>query len=38
MGRGNESLFAVSGSNDQDGRQVHIFKTLQKSSDPEPSV
>ena len=36
LGRGNESLFAASGSHDQDGRQAHI-KTLQKSSSPEPA-
>ena len=38
MGRGNESLFAASGSHNQDGRQAHIYmvKTLQKSSSSEP--
>ena len=25
LGRGNESLFAASGSHDQDGRQAHIW-------------
>ena len=38
LGRGDESLFAASGSHDQDGRQAHIYmvKTFQKSSSPEP--
>ena len=36
MGRGNESLFAASGSNDQNVRaRPYMVKTLQKSS-PEP--
>ena len=35
--RGNESLFAASGSHDQDGRYAHYGKTLQKSSTPEPT-
>ena len=34
-GRGNDILFAASGSHDKDGRQAHIkVKTLQKSSSP----
>ena len=37
LGRGNEILFAASGSHDQDGRHAHIVKTLKKSS-PEPAV
>ena len=38
LGMGNESLFAASGSNDQDGRHAHIWLiTLQKSSSPEPA-
>ena len=28
LGRGNESLFAASGSHDQDGCHVHIVKTM----------
>ena len=37
MGSGSESLFAASGSHDQDGRHDNIWKkTLQKSS-PEPA-
>ena len=37
LGRGNDILFAASGSHDQDGRHAHIMvKTLQKSSSPEP--
>ena len=39
LGRGNESLFAASGSHNQDGSHAHIWsnKTLQKSSSPEPA-
>ena len=37
LGRGNEILFAASGSCDQDGRHAHMIKTLQKSSSPEPA-
>ena len=31
MGRGNESLFAASGSHDQDGRQAHIYPTKKET-------
>ena len=38
LARGNEILFAASGSHDQDGRQApYMVKTLQKSSSPEPA-
>ena len=31
MGRGNESLFAASGSHDQDGHHAHIYSAKKES-------
>ena len=38
MGRGNESLYKWSRSQDQDGRLAHILKRPSKSSSSEPEV
>ena len=37
LGRGNDILFAASGSHDQDGRHAHIWQKPFKKSSPEPA-